>query len=52
MCLGFLDKRKTGDVLTSQEAALQVLSALKSLTSVFGMGTGVASSLLSPDSFF
>ncbi len=31
------------DVLSSQEAILQLLSALLSLTSVFGMGTGVAS---------
>ena len=30
-------------VLSSQEAILQLLSALLSLTSVFGMGTGVAS---------
>src|SRR5699024_7904433 len=29
----------------------QLPSALKSLTSVFGMGTGVASSLSSPDKF-
>ena len=31
------------DVLSSQEAILQLLSALLSLTSVFGMGTGVSS---------
>ena len=30
-------------VLSSQEAILQLLSALLSLTSVFGMGTGVTS---------
>ena len=42
-------RRKTGDVLISQGVAPQVSSALKSLTSVFGMGTGVSSSLLSPD---
>ncbi|GAK31303.1 hypothetical protein WOSG25_081370, partial [Weissella oryzae SG25] len=29
------------DVLSSQEAILQLLLALLSLTSVFGMGTGV-----------
>ena len=39
----------TGDVLLSQAAARQVSSALKSLTTVFEMGTGVTSSLLSPD---
>ena len=37
-----------GSVLSSQGPSPQVLSALKSLTSVFGMGTGVASSLLPP----
>ena len=42
-------KKITGDDLLSQAAAHQVSSALRSLTSVFGMGTGVASSLLSPD---
>ena len=36
---------KTGDVLLSQAAARQVSSAQKSLTTVFEMGTGVASSL-------
>ena len=41
--------KKTGNVLLSQAASHQVSSALKSLTSVFEMGTGVASSLLSPD---
>ena len=41
--------KKTGDVLISQAASHQVSSALKSLTSVFGMGTGVTSLLLSPD---
>jgi hypothetical protein len=38
-----------GDDLLSQDPAVQVPSALESLTSVFGMGTGVASPLLSPD---
>jgi hypothetical protein len=33
------------DVLLSQEAALQVPSAQKGLTTVFGMGTGVTPSL-------
>ena len=37
-----------GCVLLSQEAALQVLSAMQGLTSVFGMGTGVSPTLLQP----
>ena len=37
------------DDLLSQDPAVQVPSALKSLTSVFGMGTGVTSSPLSRD---
>ena len=40
-----------GDFLLSQGPASQVPSALKSLTSVFGMGTGVASSLKPPGNF-
>ena len=43
------DNKKTGNVLLSQAASHQVSSALRSLTSVFEMGTGVASPLLSPD---
>ena len=39
---------KTGNVLFSQLTAKQVSSALKVLTSVFGMCTGVSLSLLSP----
>src|SRR5947207_15716058 len=43
------EKRKNpGDDLFSRKAALSVSSALESLTSVFGMGTGVASPLESP----
>ena len=42
-------KIKTGNDLLSQAASRQVSSALESLTSVFGMGTGVSSPLLSPD---
>ena len=38
-----------GNVLLSQGATAQVPLALKSLTSVFGMGTGVTSSPSSPD---
>ena len=45
----FLDQVITGNVLLSRAVSRQVSSALKSLTSVFGMGTGVSSSLLSPD---
>ena len=41
--------KKTGDVLLFQAASHQVSSALRSLTTVFEMGTGVTSSLLSPD---
>ena len=37
-----------GGVLLSHTAARAVPSALKSLTAVFGMGTGVTSSLLPP----
>ena len=40
---------KTGKDLFSQAVSHQVPSALRSLTAVFGMGTGVASSLYSPD---
>ena len=39
----------SGDVLLSQAVAHQVSSALRSLTTVFGMGTGVTSSLLPPN---
>ena len=45
-------KRKNpGDDLFSRKAALSVSSALESLTSVFGMGTGMASPLESPGFF-
>ena len=46
------DKEKTGDVLTSQAASHQVFSALKGLTTVFEMGTGVTPTILSPDYSF
>ena len=39
---------RNGDALFSRRAAPQVSSELKSLTAVFGMGTGVPSSLSSP----
>ena len=42
-------KTFTGDFLLSQDVAIQVPSALRGLTSVFGMGTGVSLLLLSPD---
>lgn len=42
--------KNPGDDLFSRKAALSVSSALESLTSVFGMGTGVASPLESPGS--
>jgi hypothetical protein len=41
-------EKKFGGVLLSHPASRAVPSALKSLTSVFGMGTGVTSSLLPP----
>ena len=41
--------KESGDYLLSRDPAVQVPSALESLTAVFGMGTGVASPLLSPD---
>ena len=44
------DAKNPGDDLFSRKAALSVSSALESLTSVFGMGTGVASPLESPGS--
>ena len=40
-----LRKKISGNVLLSQAVSHQVSSALRSLTSVFGMGTGVASPL-------
>ena len=40
--------KNPGDDLFSRKAALSVSSALESLTSVFGMGTGMASPLESP----
>ena len=41
-----------GDVLLSRAVASQVPSALRGLTSVFGMGTGGSLSLLSPETLF
>jgi hypothetical protein len=41
-------RKNPGDDLFSRKAALSVSSALESLTSVFGMGTGMASPLESP----
>ena len=45
------ERKNPGDDLFSRKAALSVSSALESLTSVFGMGTGVASPLESPGFF-
>src|SRR5262245_49030296 len=45
---GPLKRKHPGDDLFSRKAALSVSSALESLTSVFGMGTGMASPLVSP----
>ena len=45
---GLSVKKKFGGVLLSHSVARAVPSALKSLTSVFGMGTGVTSLLLPP----
>ena len=50
----FADSHKTvssGNYLLSQAVARQVSSTLRSLTSVFGMGTGGSSLLSSPDFF-
>lgn len=44
-------KRFPGSVLLSHTASRAVPSALKSLTSVFEMGTGVTSSQLPPEKF-
>ena len=41
-------KKVAGADLSSRDPAVQVLSALMSLTSVFGMGTGVTSPSLAP----
>jgi hypothetical protein len=41
----------SGSDLLSQAVSHQVPSALKGLTSVFGMGTGVTLSLLPPENF-
>ena len=41
-------RKSPGNVLLSHQAALTVPSALEGLTAVFGMGTGVALSLVSP----
>ena len=40
-----------GNFLSFQQGNPQVFSALKSLTSVFGMGTGISSLLSSPETF-
>ena len=45
---GSRKRKNPGDDLFSRKAALSVSSALESLTSVFGMGTGMASPPVSP----
>jgi hypothetical protein len=50
--LGCALKFNPGNDLPSQGLSSQVLSALESLTSVFGMGTGVASPPSSPGILF
>jgi hypothetical protein len=47
-CIGGVQKKNPGDVLLSHAVARIVPSTLKGLTSVFGMGTGVAPSPKSP----
>ena len=44
-------QKKSGDNLFSQQGNPQISSAHWSLTSVFGMGTGISSMLLSPEMF-
>ena len=51
MQLFYLNIKKSGDNLFSQQGNLQISSAHWSLTSVFGMGTGIASMLSSPEMF-
>ena len=43
---------KSGNVLLFQGVSTQVSSAPESLTSVFGMGTGVSSPLLPPETLY
>ena len=43
-----LQQKRIGGDLLSHQASLAVPSALRGLTSVFGMGTGVTLSLLPP----
>ena len=50
--MGLEKKKPLGNDLLSREAALQVPSALTSLTSGFGMGPGVPPSLRSPTKLF
>ena len=46
-----IDKKKPGNDLLSHSAPRAVPSALKGLTSVFGMGTGVSPSLWLPGNY-
>ena len=45
----FLDKKISGEYLLFRAVASQVSSARESLTSVFGMGTGVAAPSVLPE---
>lgn len=49
LAVGLLKYIYPGNALISQDPADQVLPPLKSLTAVFGMGTGVSSSLWPPE---
>ncbi len=50
MCLIVLHIARQRPILTGGDP--QLLSALKRLTSVFGMGTGVTASLSPPDKYY
>ena len=45
-------KNKSGGVLLSHDLSVIVSSALKDLTSVFGMGTGISPSASPPENIF
>ncbi len=51
-CSAVTKKRELGDDLLSHAVASAVPSALKGLTAVFEMGTGVSPSLWPPNSLF
>ena len=47
----FVEIKKSGSVLLSHDLTIIVSSALKGLTSVFGMGTGVSPSVSPPETY-